>query len=61
MPITDPCAGQISGFLEMPDFLDRFSDTTAKGQKAFSNSREGTIVGLVSCVQGFAKYWRRRR
>lgn len=32
----------------MKDFLQKFSDTTAKGENAFSNSREGTIVGLVS-------------
>lgn len=39
--------GQISGFLAMPDFLERFGDTTKKGKPAFSNSRSGTIVGLV--------------
>ncbi|KAF2490908.1 general substrate transporter [Lophium mytilinum] len=40
--------GQISGFLEMPDFLLRFHDTTKEGKPAFSNSRSGTIVGLLS-------------
>ena len=40
--------GQISGFLEMPDFLARFSDTTKNGEPAFSNVRSGLIVGLVS-------------
>jgi hypothetical protein len=42
--------GQISGFLEMPDFLNRFSDTTdpETGKPAFTNGRSGTIVGLVS-------------
>lgn len=42
--------GQISGFLEMPDFLARFSDTTDPdtGDPAFSNVRSGLIVGLVS-------------
>ena len=41
--------GQISGFLEMPDFLRRFSDTTDPdtGGPAFSNGRSGTIVALV--------------
>jgi len=37
--------GQISGFVAMPDFLNRFAD---KPGPAFSNSREGTIVGLLS-------------
>ena len=42
--------GQISGFLEMPDFLNRFGDTTdpMTGARAFSNVRSGTIVGLLS-------------
>ncbi|RDI83491.1 hypothetical protein Vi05172_g6733 [Venturia inaequalis] len=40
--------GQISGFLEMPNFLNTFADTTKNGQPAFSNSRSGTIVGLLS-------------
>lgn len=41
--------GQISGFLEMPDFLQRFGDTTNRdGSPAFTNSRSGTIVGLLS-------------
>ncbi|KAG9810470.1 general substrate transporter, partial [Aureobasidium melanogenum] len=35
--------GQISGFLEMDDFLRRFGENGA-----FSPSREGTIVGLLS-------------
>jgi hypothetical protein len=41
--------GQISGFLEMPDFLARFSDTTdhVTGDLKFSNGRSGTIVALV--------------
>jgi SP family sugar:H+ symporter-like MFS transporter len=41
--------GQISGFLEMPDFLARFSDTTdpETGDLKFSNGRSGTIVALV--------------
>jgi SP family sugar:H+ symporter-like MFS transporter len=37
--------GQISGFVAMRDFLDRFADQPGP---AFSNGREGTIVGLLS-------------
>ena len=41
--------GQISGFLEMSDFLQRFGNTTtADGGPAFTNARSGTIVGLLS-------------
>ncbi|KAF5617598.1 major facilitator superfamily transporter [Fusarium tjaetaba] len=40
--------GQISGFLEMPDFLDRFAQTNSKGEKAFSTVRSGLIVALLS-------------
>jgi SP family sugar:H+ symporter-like MFS transporter len=42
--------GQISGFLEMPDFLRRFADTTdpVTGDFKFTNGRSGTIVALVS-------------
>ncbi|ORY09393.1 and other transporter-domain-containing protein [Clohesyomyces aquaticus] len=42
--------GQISGFLEMRDFLDRFADTTnpKTGELAFTNGRSGTIVALLS-------------
>lgn len=42
--------GQISGFLEMEDFLKRFADTTdpETGKLAFTNGRSGTIVALVS-------------
>jgi SP family sugar:H+ symporter-like MFS transporter len=42
--------GQISGFLEMDDFLMRFGDTTDPdtGAPAFSKVRSGTIVGLLS-------------
>ena len=39
--------GQISGFLDMVDFLRRFGEPM-DGQYAFSNVRSGTIVGLVS-------------
>ena len=40
----------ISEFLEMEDFLERFSDTTDPdtGGPGFSNVRSGTIVGLLS-------------
>lgn len=37
--------GQISGFVEMPDFKARFADDAGN---TFSNVREGTIVGLLS-------------
>lgn len=42
-------AGQISGFLEMKDFKQRFGQLQADGQSyAFGNVRSGLIVGLVS-------------
>lgn len=40
--------GQISGFLEMPDFLDRFGQTDSNGEKFFGNVRSGLIVALLS-------------
>ncbi|KAF2035340.1 general substrate transporter [Setomelanomma holmii] len=41
--------GQISGFLEMPDFLERFADETdADGNLKFSNWKSGLIVALLS-------------
>lgn len=42
--------GQISGFLEMSDFLTKFGNTTdpTTGAPAFTNARSGTIVGLLS-------------
>ncbi|KAF2184441.1 general substrate transporter [Zopfia rhizophila CBS 207.26] len=42
--------GQISGFLEMPDFLRRFADNRDPdaGVLSFSNGRSGTIVALLS-------------
>lgn len=40
--------GQISGFLEMPDFLNRFGLTHSDGTKYFSNVRAGLIVALLS-------------
>jgi SP family sugar:H+ symporter-like MFS transporter len=40
--------GQISGFLEMPDFLERFADQTDEnGNLSFSNWKSGLIVALV--------------
>ena len=39
-------SGQISGFLAMSDFIDRFGDN---GE--FSAVRQGTIVGLLAYVQ----------
>lgn len=42
--------GQISGFLEMDNFLERFADQTNPdtGAPEFGNVRSGTIVGLLS-------------
>lgn len=38
--------GQISGFLEMDNFLDNFADE--RNPLGFSNVRSGLIVGMVS-------------
>ncbi|KAJ4376036.1 hexose transporter hxt5 [Neocucurbitaria cava] len=40
--------GQISGFLEMKDFLNRFGQTNSDGTRYFSNVRSGLIVALLS-------------
>jgi len=40
--------GQVSGFLELPDFLERFGQRRSSGEYYFSNVRSGLIVGLVS-------------
>lgn len=40
--------GQISDIVTMPDFLQRFADTTVNGELKFSNVREGLIVGMLS-------------
>ncbi|KAL4782118.1 general substrate transporter [Aspergillus varians] len=40
--------GQISGFLEMDDFLRRYGEQSADGTYHFSNVRSGVIVGLLS-------------
>lgn len=39
--------GQISGFLEMKDFLQRYGQLSADGTYKFSNVRSGLIVALV--------------
>lgn len=46
--VTDSAAGQISGFTSMADFKRRFAEyNDATGEYAFSNVRNGLIVGLV--------------
>ncbi|CAG8287300.1 unnamed protein product [Penicillium salamii] len=40
--------GQISGFLEMKDFLERYGELGPDGDYHFSNVRSGLIVGLLS-------------
>ncbi|KAI9371715.1 general substrate transporter [Aspergillus egyptiacus] len=40
--------GQISGFLEMEDFLRRYGELGADGTYSFSNARSGLIVALLS-------------
>lgn len=42
--------GQISGFLEMEDFLQRYGEQRADGTYYFSNVRSGLIVALVRIV-----------
>jgi SP family sugar:H+ symporter-like MFS transporter len=39
--------GQISGFLEMPNFLQRYGEPGPDGTYHFSNVRSGLIVALV--------------
>ena len=39
--------GQISGILEMKDFLQRFGELQSDGTYAFSNVRSGLIVAMV--------------
>lgn len=41
-------SGQIAGFTTMNDFKMRFAEQHADGTYAFSNVRNGLIVGLVS-------------
>ena len=48
--------GQISGFVQMQDFIDRFADKMDAGELSFSNTREGTIVGLVSVEKGTLEF-----
>jgi SP family sugar:H+ symporter-like MFS transporter len=40
--------GQISGFLEMKNYLHRYGEPDGKGAFHFTNVRSGLIVGLVS-------------
>ncbi|EAU36801.1 hypothetical protein ATEG_03527 [Aspergillus terreus NIH2624] len=40
--------GQISGFLEMKDFLQRYGELNSEGTYYFSNARSGLIVALLS-------------
>ncbi len=40
--------GQISGFLAMPNFLERFGQEHSDGTFYFSNVRSGLIVAMVS-------------
>jgi SP family sugar:H+ symporter-like MFS transporter len=42
--------GQISGFLEMPNFLQRYGQLQPDGKYTFSHVRSGLIVALVSTV-----------
>lgn len=39
--------GQISGFLEMKNFLQRYGELGSDGTYHFSNARSGLIVALV--------------
>lgn len=39
--------GQISGFLEMKNFLERYGEPGKGGKYSFSDVRAGVIVGLV--------------
>ena len=44
--------GQISGFLEMDDFKERFGERSpGSNDYTFSNVRSGLIVGLVSFIR----------
>jgi SP family sugar:H+ symporter-like MFS transporter len=42
--------GQISGFLEMKNFLQRYGQLAPDGTYYFSNVRSGLIVALVSGI-----------
>ena len=48
MEAEEITAGQISGFLAMEDFLQRFGQDQGNGTYQFDNIRSGLIVGLVS-------------
>lgn len=47
--------GQISGFLEMTNFLARFGQQDENGTYYFSNVRSGLIVGMV-CSPSFPPF-----
>ena len=51
-PVFGYDTGQISGFLAMPDFLERFGQRYQTGERAgeyyFSNVRSGLIVAMLS-------------
>ena len=52
--------GQISGFLEMKNFLQRYGEPSSDGSFHFSNARSGLIVGLVStyhCHPSWLSSW----
>lgn len=40
--------GQISGFQEMDDYLERYGELNGKGEYTLSNVRAGLLVGLLS-------------
>lgn len=40
--------GQVSGFIIMDDFMNRFAENRGLGVYAWSQTREGLIVGMVS-------------
>lgn len=46
--------GQISGFLEMKNFLQRYGEPGPDGSFQFSNVRAGLIVGLVREMDSFS-------
>jgi SP family sugar:H+ symporter-like MFS transporter len=51
--------GQISGFLEMKNFLERYGQKASDGTYEFSNVRSGLIVGLVSVE--YSCFWKRKQ
>lgn len=49
--------GQISGFLEMEDFLQRYGQLRSDGEYHFSNVRSGLIVALVCADLHLSPYY----